>query len=61
MIVALQHDLMFPPARAGEAAAAIGEVDVVEIEGFGHADGPFGAAERVNRALIESFATHEEI
>src|SRR5947209_5642751 len=41
----------------GEAAAAMCDVDVVQINGFGHTDGPFGAAEHVARAIVEFFET----
>ena len=55
LVLAFEHDVDSPPARAREAAAAIPGARVVEIAGASHL-APFTHAEAVTSALVEFFA-----
>jgi pimeloyl-ACP methyl ester carboxylesterase len=55
LVLAFEHDVDSPPARAREAAGAIASARFVEIPGASHL-GVFTHAEAVSAALVEFFA-----
>jgi thioesterase CepJ len=57
LVLAFEHDIDSPPARAREAAAQIRGATFVEIPGCTHL-GPFEQPAAVASALVEFFAAH---
>jgi len=56
LIIAFEHDLLLPPSRGREMAAALRNANFIEIPGVGHTDGPFNAADAVSAAALDFFA-----
>lgn len=52
LLVALEHDLQFPPGRGREAADAWPGASFTEIPDVAHGNGAFDAAQRIGEAII---------
>jgi pimeloyl-ACP methyl ester carboxylesterase len=57
LFIAFEHDLLFPPGRARQAAELWPRATVREIAGVAHGNGPFAAADKISQAILEFFAT----